>query len=249
MALDQQKKPCPGGYQIQAADVMAYGTLGATVLWDGTLAAITAGHVVDSVGAPVFQPSWHGKRRDEVHIIGPVSGKSRYFTYPNVLEYGVRLEDMLYDFAWMAPVAGATTAAIPGIHDGADPLAPLETRSPKEGEPVRWLGKKTGTVQHGKVVDTDHWVFRGNDQLGFTSLGPCLRIEGGTGLDGDSGAAIVSQDDSRVIGVHVFAEKSNRYTVASKIPPTPQDLIQHSTQVVDEDVYLARLAKWKNSRP
>lgn len=215
MELNQFMKKCPGGYQIQAADVEAYGTLGATVLWDDKLAAITAAHVVDSVGAPVFQPSWYAKRRDDVHVIGPVSGRSRYFTYRNALEYGLRLEDMLYDFAWIAPVAGETISQIPGIYDGD---APLRTRDPKDGEPVSWLGKKTGSVQHGKVVDIDRWVFRGNDTLGFTSLGPCMQIEGGIGLAGDSGAAIVSQDDGRVIGVHAFAEKGNRYSVASKIP-------------------------------
>ncbi|MFG3053775.1 hypothetical protein ACGFZP_22875 [Kitasatospora sp. NPDC048239] len=247
MALDQFMKECPGGYQIQAADVMAYGTLGATVMWDGKLASITAGHVVDSVGAPVFQPSWHGRRREDVHIIGRVSGRSKYFTYRDAVEYTARREDMLYDFAWMAPVAGETVSQIPGIYTGDGPLG---TRDPKDGEVVSWLGKSTGAVQHGRVVDVDRWVFRGDNQQGYISLGPCTQIEGGNGLDGDSGAAIVSQEDGKVIGVHIFAETRTRtYTLASRIPPTSEDLIQHSTQTVDEETHLRRLEKWRNSRP
>ncbi|MFG2235134.1 hypothetical protein ACGFNX_34950 [Streptomyces sp. NPDC048723] len=242
MAFQDYMKPCPGGYQIQAADVLTYGTLWATVEWDGKLAAITAAHIVDSIGAPAFQPSWYTKP-DEVHIIGPVSGKSAHLQYGSSSEYGLRREDMLYDFAWIAPVAGATDGKIPGIYGGT---APLKTRDPKEGEPVAWIGMSTGAVQHGKVVDADLWVFRMNRRSKkYESFGPCIRIEGGVSVEGDSGAAIVSQDDGLVIGVFSLGGEGSTFMVASKIPPTAQDLIQHSTQTVSEAVLLERLAKWK----
>ncbi|MFF2040619.1 hypothetical protein ACFVVX_09345 [Kitasatospora sp. NPDC058170] len=242
MPLDQFMKPCPGGYEIQPADKMSLGTLGASVIWDGKWVAITAGHNVDAVGAPVYQPSWVAKGRSAVHVIGRVAGKSRWVAYRSLTEYLKRREDMLYDFAWMLAVVGETTSTIPGIYKEA---VPLRTRAAKLGEEVSWLGKSTGDVQRGRVADDDFWVPYPEDDGSLTALGPCLKIDGATGQRGDCGAAIVAEDGPQVVGVYCFAAQNKNFIVASKIPSSAQELEQRSTEVVGMQRVVDRLAKLK----
>ncbi|MFG3054506.1 hypothetical protein ACGFZP_26590 [Kitasatospora sp. NPDC048239] len=85
------------------------------------------------------------------------------------------------------------------------------------------------------------------EQNGFSSnFGPAVKIDGGSGLPGDCGAAIVADDDRHVIGVFCFSSRQKNYTVASGIPSPAQELDQRGTQVVSRKTVVDRVAKLKS---
>ncbi|MER7844218.1 hypothetical protein ABTZ03_09760 [Kitasatospora sp. NPDC096077] len=267
MPLNSYRKPCPGGYQIQAGDMPLAGTLGAKVRWGAPVrdVVITAGHIVDNLNAAVFQPGAAGTV-GEVQRIGSVAGRSVRRTYRDVAAFigsgADSPEERItsrFDFAYI-DVSGdptATSYRIPGLNDADLPLA---VREPREGEQVQWLGSQTGFVRSGRVVDLSFWLPRSLDDTNlvnqqFFSVQPLtlIEVEGNVPTrEGDSGAAIVAVDDRNIVGVHCYGtklESGKVFSMASRIPASPQALADGAVSVAYEEVlrWLARLKLWRAS--
>ncbi|MFG3054505.1 hypothetical protein ACGFZP_26585 [Kitasatospora sp. NPDC048239] len=266
MPLNSYQHPCPGGYQIQAADMLIGGTLGARVNWGDPArdVVITAGHLVNNLNAAVFQPG--AGVPGENQRIGHVAGRSPLRTYPSSREFlGTRAETpgqritCRYDFAYIE-VAGdsaATSYRIPGINDTDEPLA---VRDPIEGEPVHWLGNTTGIVLGGHVRDLSYWMTMELDPTNaanrqYLSVQPLTLIEvQGTmpTRGGDSGAAVVAVNDRHIVGVHCLGgttRKGRPFTMASRVPASPQALAEGSSSAGFDEVltWIARTKAWVNS--
>lgn len=260
-ALNQYMSPCPGGYQIQAGDMMTVGTLGARVLWGDPPrnVVMTAGHIVDSPNAIVFQPSPFGPPA-QLQKIGCVTQKSTVKTYRTLDEFltpsdGKRLV-CRFDFAYADVTVNpaATTYEIPGIHQ---PDQTLAVRTPNNGEPVHWLGSETGMVLNGRVVDIEFCLLRGDpDKEDLMMMWPLamIEVEGGIATrDGDSGAAVVSRNDGKLIGIHCWGgtdKRGRHFTWASRIPSSPQDLTNgtYSASAKEAVAWMRKAYDWMKPR-
>ncbi|MGW8353304.1 hypothetical protein [Streptomyces wedmorensis] len=267
MPLDRYKSPCPGGYQIHVGDMPVAGTLGARVMW-GVPAkdvVITAGHVVNNPNASVFQPGGFGAP-GEVHRIGRVAERSARRTYRNVAAFVGSLDDSPesrischYDFASIdvANYPTETSYRIPEINEADHPL---DIRDPREGEWVQWLGMSTGIVRKGQVKDVSFWMPRSLDPTNvvneqFFSVYPLTLIEVHGNMptrEGDSGAAVVAVTDRNIVGIHCFGATNRSgkpFTVASRIPASPQALTNGTSSISFEEVnrWIARTKAWRNS--
>ncbi|MER7844219.1 trypsin-like peptidase domain-containing protein [Kitasatospora sp. NPDC096077] len=253
--LTQLMEPCPGGYRIQAGDMMTAGTLGAKVLWGDPPRDVlmTAGHIVDNANAIVFQPS---PLAAKVQRIGCVTQRSPLKTYRDLDDFLTPVDGhhvvSTFDFAFADVTINptATSRQIPGIHETDQSLV---VRSPRNGDRVRWLGSATGTVLSGRVVDLSGALLR-TDRTGLVPVWPVtlIEVEGSTpSRDGDSGAAVVAED-GQLIGIHCWgaSNKSGRpFTWASWIPPTPQDLAGGTFSASSKQVVLwvEKFKEWRNS--
>jgi hypothetical protein len=264
--LKEYRHPCPGGYQIQAGDMLTAGTLGAKVSWGNPArdVVITAGHIVNRPNASVFQPQVLNPQ-GEVQRIGRVTEKSPHPTYRSVGEFMGSPDDppgrrvvCNYDFAYIDVAINpeATSYEIPGIHEIDQTLT---IRDPRDGDSVCWLGKSTGIVQRGRVVDTFFWLPRILDpnnaaDLKILSLYPMtlIEVEGNTPTqEGDSGAAVVA-DDGKIVGIHCQGgrNKSGKYfTWASRVPVSPEALANGSASVSWDEVmsWSKKTGAWRNS--
>ncbi|UWE12765.1 hypothetical protein [Actinacidiphila bryophytorum] len=258
MPLDQSVKPTPGGYEIQCGRRL--GTLGATILWspDGRnqrRVGISNAHVLQRVGSPICQPVTTDVK---ARFLGNVAGVAAAPLYKSEQDYfgdeGGRA-DARFDFAFFDALPAETSTRIEGIYSGPwgpihrltgyDP-PPLQWRPPRLGEEVRWMGKSTGEVRSGKIVDLNYWGFIGrtDDPTMFCGISELLKIGelNGPSRAGDSGAALVASDQ-QIVGLYCGATSDEAFGIGSKIPA--DDLELGETTLVSQEVALQRHELYK----
>ncbi|MFD7839196.1 hypothetical protein [Streptomyces sp. NPDC059761] len=205
-ALSQHQRPCPGGFQIASPrptswfqpwgwDYVATGTLGVTVEYRGRRCLLTNCHVIGDrshgPGLVVYQPTPAILEFLWSNAIGVCDGTFDVRTHASDREQNPRRN--VYDFAWCEVPSDLelTSHAIPGIHDGTDPLK--IKYDPAVEDQVMWLGASTGEVQRGIISSLRAtWVCREDD--GRYSYWVGMSLKGGVGQEGDSGAALIRED-------------------------------------------------------
>ncbi|MFF3089840.1 hypothetical protein ACFVRB_33075 [Streptomyces nojiriensis] len=241
MEVRGQERPCPGGFQIMP-DLLpgkvdrTSGTLGVTTMWRGKRCLLTCCHVIAGLhaepGIAVHQPIdvtltpfFAGASK----VIGHCDGAMVIFQVVfNPANERLRYLNT-YDFAW-CEVEGWEIRHLPytktrktnftiwgNIHNADTPLA---IRSPPDvGEEVTWIGKETGEVQRATIKSVDavlETVFQPGERLtlweNLISFNPGAKAQ-----PGDSGAALISVRDKKIVGLICAGNRSSVY--ASRIPP------------------------------
>ncbi|MEV0531967.1 hypothetical protein [Kitasatospora sp. NPDC050463] len=235
MPLDAPCKPTPGGYEIQCATIPLAGTLGATILWgpERHRIGMSNAHVLVRPGSPVWQPRQSAPGSRRIGVVEAVCAGKEYPDPDAYFDDGKYRSDALFDFAYFLAGDGETSTEIAGglysgppVVEGQEIALPaLETRAPKKGELVQWIGKSTARIQRGEIVDLDRWAFmsRHPNVIGVSGLLK-IRPEGGPGENGDSGAALVAVDDRHVVGLYCGSTADNKFEMGSRIPDDSFDL-------------------------
>ncbi|MFC9699684.1 hypothetical protein ACFTWD_03130 [Streptomyces sp. NPDC056943] len=247
-----REKGTPGGSEIQCATLEGAGTLGATIVWgdQGRRIGISAAHVLPDKGASVFQPSriTHPADSEEIGIVQGVCGGTPYEKRSDYFLDKSNRSDGQYDFAFFEAYQGETSTVIAGGvypgppgHVGEPP--PLQLRDPRRGDKVKWMGKKTGRLLSGEITDIEFWalVQRGRLFVGTEKLFK-IRPDGVLPQPGDSGSALVTTTDNKIVGVLSGKVTDLRCAIGSRIPRDEMDL--DSTTYVDEATAEARLEEF-----
>ncbi|GAL86048.1 hypothetical protein CbC4_1039 [Sporocytophaga myxococcoides] len=202
-SLDNYKRPCPGGFQVEGEAVGLVGTLGVNIEYQGTYRLLSCNHVLSKNGQAqnyVYQPvdslwKWNG--------LADVSGYIPLTLYPNRNEPNPEFNEQ--DLAWcdIDPTLGAPNIYYLGVPKGI--------RKPKVGERIRLVGAKTGSVQTANIqsitfrcasnfCNTGQWAFYKN----------LIQLDQVITVSGDSGAAYMA-DDGYIVGLHMAADSLNSY--------------------------------------
>jgi hypothetical protein len=204
-------RPAPGGVQIEAENIMAAGTLGVNLRWEGRLRLLTNNHVISengNVGAAVYQPGIGG----EGNRLARVSGFQPVRTQADKAASGVVFNR--HDLAWCDV---DETVASPEIVELGTPTG---VRAPVEGEWIRLMGKRTGAVQRARV-ESVHLakVLRWPDGYGdWAFFDEQIQLDHVCTQPGDSGSAYVAESDGMVVGIHVGANA--QYSWGCPLPST-----------------------------
>ncbi|MFE2144839.1 hypothetical protein ACFXA3_24390 [Streptomyces sp. NPDC059456] len=205
-------RPCPGGYQIASPrptswlqpwgwGYLAAGTMGVTTYFLGKRCLISNCHVIGDrsrgPGLVVYQPQPAVLEFWSSNAIGVCDGTYDYTTYPS--DRQKRAFRNVYDFAWceVPEDLELTSHAIPGIHNGTDPLQ-IEQNA-KVGDNVMWIGAQTGEVQHA-VISSEEATWMAKEDDGRFSYWIGMSLRGGKAEQGDSGAALIREGPSDEFG-------------------------------------------------
>ncbi|HVZ96679.1 MAG TPA: trypsin-like serine protease [Chitinophagaceae bacterium] len=200
-ALNQKRRPCPGGFQIQGNNVPGFGTLGVNIIWGGKYRLLTNNHVISRNGrntSDVWQPY-----DDLGNGLATVTGYIPVTTYPN--QYQPNPVFNTQDLAWCDITPNLGDAAIYYIG------TPAGMRPPVLGERVRMVGKETGQVMSAQIQSLTFQVtfqFGGtNEWAWFRNM---IQLNAQISQAGDSGAVYIG-DDNRVVGMHVGSTALNSF--------------------------------------
>ncbi len=111
------------------------------------------------------------------------------------------------------------------IYDGQQSL---QFRPPQTGETVRWIGQRTGRIERYKIVDTGvaiAGVDESGKYYGLVNLIRLSPVDNSPRCDsGDSGAALVSECDGKIVGLVSKTPENASFDLSSKIPPNRDEL-------------------------
>ena len=198
----QRVRPLVGGLSIGPPAEVA-GTLG--IIINGRI--LTNAHVIGidwvnvdwyPTGTPIYQPSLidGGKEEDVVGYLSMCEKIHFNAKHKNVVD--VALADCTADFREMEVIQ---IGKISGI------------RSATEGEKVRKVGRTTGLTE-SEVFDTKATIKVDYGPFGYAWFTDCIVVKPAFAQGGDSGSAIISEDNS-LIGL-LFAG-SEYITIANRI--------------------------------
>ncbi len=231
-SLSTRERPCPGGYQIASWQGWGWfggrqnaGTLGVTTQWLGKRCLLTNCHVAgdrtSGPGLQIYQPAWSmlGSLWQEDGFLGRCDGTFDIMTCGSGTEANPRVNK--YDFAWCEVDADHTASEIAGnVYDGTDLLE--IRRDVHRYEPVRWIGQATGRVQTSTVKEVYYRYKKPSSVAGWEYWMDCIVLTtypGGPALlEGDSGSALIADDDHRVIGLLTAQSEDGKEILATRIP-------------------------------
>jgi hypothetical protein len=211
LSLHDRVRPVPGGYQISvSAGIFSEsgGTLGANVVYNGQFRLITNNHVISNngnVGSTVYQPEYAlwGNSLTTVEGFVPVT------TYPTKTQPHPVMNTQDIAWALMNPTDGATNITQIG--------QPTGIRAPVVGEAVRWIGKKTGTVQNATIASiTTSAVLLWGGTTEYAWFQNVVTFNGGVADQGDSGSAVVATADMMIVA-QIFATGPPNVPYATRI--------------------------------
>ncbi|MDY7091369.1 MAG: hypothetical protein SX243_00205 [Acidobacteriota bacterium] len=211
-ALDEKKRPAPGGYKISVSEGFfseGTGTLGCNLAWSGKYRLLTNNHVISkngNIGGTVYQPEQGLFGNSLTSVTGYMPVTAMDSRNPPVPTFN------RYDFAYcnMTTETGATN--IYGIGQ------PTGYRAPVNGENVKWVGQVTAAVQTTTIAGlVGRAVISWKDST-WAFFDNVITFAAGTVAQGDSGSAVVGTNDMKVVGL-IFATNATGGGYALRIPP------------------------------
>ncbi|MEW1911319.1 hypothetical protein AB0442_23210 [Kitasatospora sp. NPDC085895] len=228
-SLASERRPCPGGYQITASTSFYEGfyypgTLGVTIDYRNRLCLLSNAHVlcvwVNQSGRDVYQPMWSQWRPWSTdNKIGRCDAAYEIFSTWTLRDDAKR---NTYDFGWsFVDREDALPNTIVQVNPGG---RKVELGVPEVGQTVSWVGSTTGVMQMATIASV-HAALTIPLWFGYQRWENCLRLapvdNAALKLDsGDSGAAIIDDDEDRLLGLATFSDTESASMVfGTRIPP------------------------------
>jgi hypothetical protein len=212
-ALDEKKRPAPGGYKISVVPSFfgneSTGTQGCNLSWSGTYRLLTNNHVISkngNIGSTVYQPEQGLFGNSLTSVTGYMPVTTTDVQNPPNPTYNK------YDFAYCNMTAETGATNIYGIGQ------PTGYRAPANGETVKWVGQVTAAVQNTTIAGLLGLARIAWTDTSWAYFNNVITFAAGTVAQGDSGAAVVGTADMKVVAL-IFANNANGGAYAVRIPP------------------------------